>query len=315
MMAMHGCMETVPLSPLEADWRLVRAFVAVMQAGTLTGAARQLGTTQPTVGRQIRALERMAGETYFLRRGVRLEPTDHAQVLFARALDVERAVTTLARSLATPQTSRSKVRITTSEIFGTQLMPLLIPTLLAKVPGVEIEVIATDRLQDLHRRDADLAIRFVAPLQPELIARQVGEVSLGLYATPGYLDQHGRPRSPADLRDHTLISSRDGTEVRTVARRLGLDLRPDSMPVRSDELLVRDSFIRAGLGIGACHTWLATLVPGLERVLPDLDVIRLPVWLVAHEDLRRSRSLRLLHDALADDLRARFQGGNATPAG
>lgn len=300
-------MTNLSLSTSEADWRLVRAFVAVMQAGTLTGAARLLGTTQPTVGRQIRELEQLAGETYFLRCGSRLEPTEHAQMLFARALDVERAVTALARSLAQPHTSHSKVRITTSEIFGTQLLPRLIPSLLSKVPDVEIEVTATDRVQDLHRRDADLAIRFVAPTQPDLIARQVGEVALGLYATPSYLDQHGRPRTPQDLVEHNLISSRDGSEIRTVAKRLGLDPLPNRMPVRSDDLLVRESFVRAGLGIGACHNWLAATVPGLERVLPDLDVVRLPVWLVAHEDLRRSRSMKALHDALADELASLFR--------
>ncbi len=305
-MFMHWCMVNLSASTSEADWRLVRAFVAVMQAGTLTGAAHVLGTTQPTVGRQIRELEQLAGETYFLRRGSRLEPTEHAQMLFSRALDVERAVTALARSLAMPHTSLSKVRITTSEIFGTHLLPRLIPSLMAKVPGVEIEVTATDRVQDLHRRDADLAIRFVAPAQPDLIARQVGEVALGLYATPEYLSQHGRPRTPQDLFEHKLISSRDGSEISTVAKRLGLEPIPNRMPVRSDNLLVREGFVRAGLGIGACHNWLAVAVPGLERVLPGIDVVRLPIWLVAHEDLRRSRSMKLLYDALADELAARF---------
>lgn len=299
-------MRGLSLSTSEADWRLVRAFVAVMQAGTLTGAARLLGTTQPTVGRQIRELEQLAGETYFLRRGSRLEPTEHAQLLFARALDVERAVTALARSLAEPLTTHAKVRLTTSEIFGTQLLPSLIPSLMARVPGVEIEVTATDRVQDLHRRDADLAIRFVAPTQPDLIAWQVGEVTIGLYATPSYLDRHSRPKTPQDLLTHNLISSLDGREIKAAAKQLGLSSSPNRMPLRSDSLLVREGFVRAGLGIGACHNWLATAVPGLERVLAELDVVRLPVWLVAHEDLRRSRSMKLLYDALGDELAARF---------
>lgn len=289
----------------EAGWRLVRSFVAVMKAGTLTGAARLLGTTQPTVGRHVRELERLAGETYFLRRGNRLEATDHARAMFSRALDVEGAVTALARELAEPMRSRATVRLTTSTVFGTHLLPRLLPALLARASGVEIEIIATDAVQDLHRRDADIAVRFVAPTQPDLIARRVGFVALGLYATRAYLDRHGRPSTPADLSRHVLIASRDGAEVRTVAERLGV-LPPERLPVRSDEFLVRHGLVRSGLGIGACQDWLAALAPELERVLPGVEAARLPVWLVAHEDLRRSRSLRLVHDALAEELGRMF---------
>lgn len=295
----------------EAGWQLIRSFVAVMKAGTLTAAARLLGTTQPTVGRHVRELERLAGETYFLRRGNRLEPTDHAQAMFARALDVEGTVTALARELAQPTRAQATVRLTTSMVFGTYLLPRLLPALLARAPGVEVEVIATDVVQDLYRRDADIAVRLIAPTQPNLIARRVGSVALGLYATRAYLDHHGRPATPAELRDHVLIASRNGLEVRTVAERLGLVPPPAHLPIRSDEMLVRDGLMRAGLGIGACQHWLAALAPDLERVLPEIDVARLPVWLVAHEDLRRSRSLKLIHKALAEELRLLFGDGGA----
>lgn len=290
----------------EADWRLVRAFVAVMQAGTLTRAAKLLGTTQPTVGRQLRELERLAGETYFLRRGNRLEPTDHARAMFARALDVEGAVTALARDLAAPAHSQATVRLTTSTIFGIHLLPRLLPALQVEAPDLEVELLATDTVQDLYRRDADIAIRFVAPTQPDLIGRRVGAVTLGLYATPAYLDRHGRPADLADLRDHVLITSRAGEEVRG---RLDLSM-PARAPIRSDEQQVRESLVRAGLGIGACQAWLAATDPRLERVLPGFEAARLPIWLVAHEDLRRSRSLRLVYDFLGKELGALFGDGN-----
>ena len=304
-------MEPTDASSREADWRLVRSFVAVMKAGTLTGAARALGTTQPTVGRHVRELERLAGETYFLRRGNRLEPTDHARAMLARAFDVEGAVTVLARELAQPTRARATVRLTTSTTFGTHLVPRLLPGLLAAASGVEVEIAATDDVQDLHRRDADLAVRLVAPVQPDLIARRVGTVVVGLYATRGYLDRHGRPGTPAGLRDHAVIASRDGAEVRTLAERLGFPF-PQRLPVRSDEFVVRHGLLLAGLGVGACQDWLAALSPELERVLPGIEAARLPVWLVAHEDLRRSRSLRLVHDALLEELVRLFGGVDAS---
>lgn len=296
------------LSSPEADWRLIRAFVAVMRTGSLTKAAHSLGTTQPTVGRQIRELERLAGETYFLRRGNRLEPTDHAHAMFARANDVEGAVSGLARDLASPPSARGTVRLTTSATFGTFLIPRLVPELLASTPGLEIEIIATDVVQDLHRRDADIAVRFVAPAQPDLIARRVGSLTIGLYARPEYLDRHGRPQNADDLRQHVLLTSRNGAEVSVLTEHLGIAALQTRQPIRSDELLVRHGFLTAGLGIGPCHEWLAAKSPGLERVLPELELLRLPIWIVAHEDLRRSYSLRLVYDTLVKLLESRFNG-------
>jgi len=306
MACMHLCMMSSAPPDDQADWRLVRAFVAVMRTGNLTRAAHLLATTQPTVGRQIRELERLAGETYFLRRGNRLEPTEHARVMFARAVDVEGAVTALARDLAAPARAKGTVRLTTSTTFGVHLLPRILPALMRKAPGVEIEIIATDLVQNLHRRDVDVAIRLVAPTQPDLIARRMGFVSIGLYATTAYLNRHGRPLRPQDLSDHLLIADRDGSEIVAAANRLGIVPLPAPQTLRSDELLVRDGLMRAGLGIGTCHVWLADRAPELERVLPETDVARLPVWLIAHEDVRRSSSLRAVYDGLTEELQGLF---------
>jgi DNA-binding transcriptional LysR family regulator len=296
-----------PARSPEADWKLVRAFLAVMQTGNLTRAALQLGTTQPTVGRQIRELERLSGEVYFLRRGNRLEPTERAEAMFARARGVEASVTGLARALARPADAETAtVRITSSSIFGVELLPRLLAGLLEAAPGVTFELHATDEVHDLLRRDADIAIRLFDPRQADLIARRVGVVTVGLYASTAYLDRHGRPTHLGDLAGHSLVASASGQEERLAAEAARVEIRPEHMRVRTDSFLVRNASIRAGLGIGPCHNWLAAELPDIERVLPGVDVGALPLWLVAHEDLRRSRNLRRVFDALLAALAERF---------
>lgn len=310
---MHECMKRPhqTLMP-EADWRLVRAFVAVMRTGNLTRAAAALRTTQPTVGRQIRILEDLAGETYFLRQGNRLVPTERARMVYERAIQVEEAVTGLARELASPPNDERKtVRITTSPMFGAELMPSLLPELMAKVPEADFEVIATDEVENLMRRDADIAIRFVQPTQGDLVALPVAKVAIGLYASRDYIARRGRVENPADLVDHIFISNRSGDDVRQGAAALGLDPEAMRLFARSDLAVFRNSAVVAGIGICACHTWWADLRPDLERVLPGIDVATLPLWLVAHEDMRRSLTQRNVFAILRIALKERFLTGHA----
>ncbi|MEM9724251.1 MAG: LysR family transcriptional regulator [Pseudomonadota bacterium] len=303
--SMHECME-IP------DWRLLRAFIAVMQEGTLSAAARKLGATQPTLGRQIRELETLSGDVLFLRKGARLEPTEQATALYPRAVEVERAVQSLGRAFLAENEAARAIRITMPTVLAQELAPHLIRTLWGAVgPSIILEVAASDDIQDLSRREADLALRLTDPSQGDLVARRLGEVSVGLYASRRYLQETPPPRDLDDLRGHVLI-------MPTSSGLAGFDafaeLLASAKCVRTDDLRLRLSMLRAGLGVSSCHDWIARRDPDLARVLPDVTVGVMPLWLVATEDIRRSAPLRRVTEVIAPFVKA-IIGGEAKSRG
>ena len=303
--------QTLPVSPLpEADWQLIRSFVAVMRAGNLTAAARRLGASQPTLGRHIRELEALSGEVLFVRHGTKLAPTERAQTLFQWAETLEQDMTALSRAFAARMLEvPGLVRITTTHRFAEQVVPFLLADLMATHPGLEIEILANDSIENLLRRDADIAVRFARPGQDALLARHIADLELGLYASRAYLDRNGRPRTLDELSQHSVTSTLSGNEIRNFISRMGRQGTELKLRLRSNNAQVQEGALRAGLAIGAMHPWQAAPFPELERIMPELPIPPLPLWLVAHEDLNRSRRIRLVFDALHAGLLARFGRG------
>ena len=296
------------------DWALARSFLAVMRAGSLSGAARLISTAQPTVGRHIRALEAMAGDTLFDRKASGFHPTDRALELFERAVAAEGAVAALAQTIQAPAAELAGVvRITTSTIFGVEVLPELIARLMEAAPGLEFVLHAHEGVENLLGRDADIAVRFVRPAQPDLIATKVAEVAVGLFASRGYIERQGTPATMEDLAGHSFVTSEGAGETKAIAQARQIDLRHDQLRLRTDNLLARIAAVRAGAGIGPCHVWLAQRYPELVRVMPDWDVARLPVWVVAHDDLKRSRRLRFVFDYLVTELKQAFGAAGSIP--
>lgn len=305
---MHQCMETDEMG--EADWRLIRAFVAVMETGSLSAAAVRTGATQPTVGRQIRELERRSGAALFLRRGQRLTPTERAMALFPRALDVSRAVSGLVREFGRTEDAGEArpVRLTLPTLLADEMLPDLMPALQAAAPQATFEILPSDAVHDLMRRDADIAVRMTEPRQPELLARRVGEATLGLYAARAYLAEHGTPQTRRDLVGHRWIVPLNQAEVEAGAGAARLDATlPDLRAMRSDDLRHRLALLRAGIGLSPTHTWIGARDPNLVRLLPQAEFGRMGVWIVANDDLRRSPTLRAVFDALAQALPRRLR--------
>ena len=311
MVCMHECMAPSTPDTSDTDWRLIRAFVAVIETGSLTAAARRLGTTQPTVGRQIRDLETRSGDVLFLRRGTALEPTERARELFPRALEIDRAIAGLSEDFARPESPSGPrlLRLTLSTLFADEMLPGLLPEFWSANGGIELEILPTDTVQDLYRRDADIAIRHVEPRQPDLITRRLGDIGIGFYASRDYLARFGAPETPADLADHHFIALADKQDFERRAAALGLAGRLPARILRSDDLRHRLKLLRAGQGIGTCHHWIARRDDRLVRLLPEIEVDRLGVWIVANDDLRRSRHLRTAFDHLAAAIRRQISGG------
>jgi DNA-binding transcriptional LysR family regulator len=181
-------------------------------------------------------------------------------------------------------------------------LPPILTDLQRAHPKLQIELSLSNATEDLLRRDADVAMRMAQPTQSALVAKRVGAVKLGLFASEAYLSDHPVPCSPADLlRGHALIGrDRDASFLGALAS-AGLTLRRHDFALRTDSDPAHVAAIRAGLGIGMCQVPLALGPPRLRRVLPKLS-FELPVWVVTHENLRASRRVSLVFEHLVSSL-------------
>lgn len=289
------------------DWNRLRAFLATVDAGSLSAAARLLGLTQPTLGRQVTALEQELGAVLFERsgRGLVLTPTGR------ELLEQVRPMADAAARLALVAAGRSQaiegtVRITATEAYAAHVLPPVIAKLRAQHPGMRVEIMATNRNADLLRREADIAIRNVAPLDAELIARKVGDDRGRPYGTPSVLDRLDRPRTLQDLAAAGFVGFGDPDDFIDGVRAFGLQLSRQLLPVVADSYLVHWALVRQGAGIGFMTEAVGDAEPAVRRALPDAAPIVFPVWLVTHRELHTSRRIRVAFDLLAEALGSVF---------
>jgi DNA-binding transcriptional LysR family regulator len=288
---------------IEPSWDFYRTLLAVLNHGSLSAAARELGLTQPTVGRHIDALEEMTGAQLFVRSQSGLLPTDAAMELKPYA---ETLAATSAALLRTASGQRDRVagtvRISASEVIGVEVLPPILAPLMEAYPELNIELSASDAIEDLSNREADIAVRMAEPTQGALIVRRIGDIPLAFYAHRRYLDRQGTPKTVAELRDHHLIGfDRQTSYVRTMTRRFPI-LEGIEFAFKADNTLAQLAAIRAGLGIGICQTALAARNPDLLPVLRETFTIPLGTWVVMHESIRTSPRNRMTYDALVDGL-------------
>lgn len=289
----------------EIGWELYRSFLGVLREGSLSGAARALGLTQPTVGRHVAALEAALRVPLFTRSSSGLMPTDVALALRAHAEAMESTADALARAATSfGEDVRGVVRISASDVVGVEVLPPIVARLRQRHPALTIELALTNRVQDLLRREADIAVRMTRPGQTQLIARHIGGVELGLHAHRDYLARRGTPRDAGELVRHALIGhDRPTAFIRQIAKSFpGFDR--GAFALRTDSDLAQLALIRCGAGIGACQAALAKRDPALVRVLPKAFAGRLDMWVTMHEDLRGSPRCRAAFDALAEGLDA-----------
>lgn len=287
----------------EPGWELYRSFLAVMREGSLSGAARMLGMTQPSLGRHVRELEEALGVSLFARSPQGLSPTDLAHALLPHAQAMASASMALRRAAGTRHDQMSGVvRIAASEVIGVEVLPPMLAMFRERHPGVVVELSLSSQLENLLRRDADIAIRMGRPTQEALVARHVGNIALGLYAHKRYVKKHGRPDAIAALASHALIGFDRETPYIRAMRPAGMPYTREHFALRTDNDLAALAALRAGYGIGFCQCGIAQREPALLRLLGDSVQLAMETWVVMHEDLRRSALMRALYDHLAAGL-------------
>lgn len=287
------------------DWDLYRSFLAVVRFGSLSGAARELGLSQPTVGRHVHALEDALGTALFTRAPFGLAPTETALELAEHARAMAASADALVRAASGEAgEERGTVRLTASEFMGVEVLPPMLAEFRRRHPGIAIELALSNRNEDLLRRDADIAVRMARPTQEALVARRLGTVAIGLYAHRRYAEEFGLPDEPEALADHAMIGyDRDLRAVR-MAGEAGFTLSREMLAFRSDNDLAQLAALRAGVGIGGCQVAVAARDPDLLPVLSGVVRFDLEIWQAMHEDLRTTRRVRLLFDHLGAALRA-----------
>lgn len=285
------------------DWSLLRSFLAVAEEGSLTAAARRLGTSQPTLGRHIRALEARMGAALF-RRDVRgLVPTETGAALIgpARAMRDAAAAAALAAAGRAP-TLTGTVRLTASVAMAVFHLPPILAQLRQAEPGIAIELVASDSTANLLYREADIAIRMFRPTQLDLVTRHLGDMTLSIFAARSYAARRGLPAHPAELLEHDLIGYDRSPLIEEGFRAAGYPVTREAFCLRTDDNIAYWEMVRAGCGIGFGQRIRGRADPGLIEIDLGLTLPRLPVWLTAHDAMRGARRIRRVWDHLAAGL-------------
>jgi DNA-binding transcriptional LysR family regulator len=292
----------------DPSWELVQSFVRVAQAGSLTKAARGAGMSQPTLSRHIAELEERLGVRLFDRvpQGLKLTPQGAALSERARGVGAQMDAFLRAASGMAEQVS-GVVRVSLSESMSAGPLATWIGSFCAEHPQIELEWVVSNQGSDLLGREADVAVRMYKPEQLDLVARRVGEIALGLYASRDYVARHGEP-SVEELRAHRWVGfDRDEQFIRD-ARALGYHYSREDFVFRSDSLLAQQAAIQGGVGVGVMPRYSAAQLPELVEVMRHIPMRPLPVWVVAHQEVHTSARVRLVFDALAEHLEAYVVG-------
>ncbi len=288
------------------DWNRARAFLVTAEEGSLSAAARALSMTQPTLSRQVDALEQELGLVLFERagRGLILTPTGLELLEHVRGMGEAATRVSLSAS-GQSQSIKGPICITASEVYAAFLLPPIINRLRAAHPGIVVEIIASNAPTDLRRREADIAIRNITSTQPDLIVKKVRDDSAHMYAADRYLDRIGNPKTLEGLTQADFVGFANTDVLIKGLNSLGLNVAKSNFPIICDNHLVQWEFVKRGAGIGLITEDVGEAEPLVRRVLPRMAPITVPMWLVVHRELNTSKRVRTVFDFLAAELSRR----------
>lgn len=294
---MHICMNWKSIS---YDWNQVRAFLATVEEGSFSKAALALGLTQPTLGRQVAGLEASLEVTLFERIGRKLSLTQTGLELYEHVKTMGDAAARISLiASGQSQSIEGLVTISATDLFSLYHMPKLIKQLQQEAPGIEIRVVVSNSLSDLQRREADIAIRHVQPQQPELIAKKVNEVTAHFYASQSYIEKQGVPKNKEDLAQTDLVGFENSEELILFLNEKGFPFTEHNIKHSATSGIICWEMIKQGLGVGLMPNDIGEKTPEVIKLMPELEIIKVPVWLVTHKELKTSYRIRKVFDFLS----------------
>ncbi len=291
-------------SPSSLNWSLVQAFLAVAERGSLSAAARSLGVTQPTLGRQVRAIEDQLGAELFRRteRGFDLTETGHELLAPARAMR-EAAHQMQLQAVGQQSALCGSVRVSASVVVANYHLPSIMARLRQKEPHISLELAPMDTSSNLHFREADIAIRMYRPTQLDLVTLCLGELEIGVYAAHSYIERRGLPQGVEDFEHHDVVGFDQDSSIVDGFRAGGFEVNREWFPVRCDHPTAYWELVRAGCGIGFSQVSVAERDELVQRLPIALPIPRLPVWLTAHEAVRHTPRVARIWELLVEELR------------
>lgn len=285
------------------DWNRARAFLATAEAGSLSAAARRLGLTQPTLSRQVAALEADLDVTLFERVGKKLALTETGESLLehVRAMGEAAMAMTFAAS-GRAQAIEGRVSVSATDGYAAYILPEIVERIRREAPQITLVIVSSNSLSDLRRREADIAIRHVRPEEDGLIGKMVHESEARFYASPSWIARHGQPARVEEIAPHDLIGYEETERFVEFMRGIGVRAAEEGFRLVSENSVVVWEMVKRGLGIGLMSSEIARRTEGVVELFPGSEPARFPVWLVTHRELRTSRRIRLVYEILAEEL-------------
>ncbi|MEM6466453.1 MAG: LysR family transcriptional regulator [Pseudomonadota bacterium] len=291
-------------SAVRFDWTQLRAFLVTVEEGSLSASARALGLTQPTLSRQVDALETALGLQLFERVGRGVRPTPAALELLPYAKAMGDAAFGIARVTAgQTQSVAGEVSISASDLYAALVLPPILGAVTALHPDLRFEIVVDNAASDLRRREADIAIRNFRPREGDLVARKIRTAQARLFGTETYLSALGHPDQPKDFSDAAFVEMGDGAPLNSILTEAGFDLQARNFPWRSSNFVVAWQLLRQGLALGLLDARIGDQDPHLVQACTKMEAVPFPVWLVAHKEVQTARRLRIVWEALAQGLR------------
>ncbi len=285
------------------DWALIQAFLAVAEEGSLSAAARRLGASQPTLGRQIKTVEVELGLNLFRRHPKGLELSEAGAALVAPARAMREAMREIALFAAGQEAGLAgAVRITASEMVSHHVLPPILARIRRERPEIEVELAPTDTTENLLYREADIAVRMYRPEQLDVVARYLGEMELGIFSSKAYLARCGTPKGPEEMQEHDLVGYDRSELIIRGMREAGFAISREDFKTRCDCQTTYWELVRAGCGIGFGQAMVARADPDMVEIDLGVPLPSLPVWLAAHQGLRHTPRVRLVWGMLVDGL-------------
>ncbi len=286
------------------DWDKLRIFHAVAEAGSFTHAGDTLNLSQSAVSRQIQALEESLGVPLFHRHARGLILTEPGELLYRNVREVfAKLAMTEAMLIESKERPKGPLKITTTVAFGSTWLTPQMKEFLELYPEIEVSLVLLDTELDLSMREADCAIRFSVPRQPDLIQRPLMSVRSKLFASPDYLKRHGLPVTSEDLDRHRLIVYGEDAPQPTATINWPLYIGQEGRPPRRPVLKVNNIYgifrsVMSGVGIAALPTYMARMTSNLVQVVPDLEGPETVAYFVYPEELRHSKRITVFRDFL-----------------